>query len=149
MEVLTNSQGDNPTLALDNSALNHLEETRKWTLFLSIVGFVYMVFMIIALLVISTVGLAGSFPVMRSFMLIPALLLLCIFFFPVYYLLQFARYSKIAIMNRDSQALSTALLFQKRHYRFIGILTIVMVGLYLIMIPFFMFTGGFLRGFNF
>ena len=149
MKTLTNSQGDNPTLVLDNSTLIHLEETRKWTLFLSILGFVYMVFMIIAVLVIATIGIAGTFPGMGSLMLIPALLFLCIFFFPVYYLLQFSKYSKVAIMNRDSQALSTALLFQKRHYRFLGILTIVMIGMYLIMIPFFIFTGGFLRGFNF
>ena len=69
MENLTNSTIDNGTLELENSALKHLDETRKWTLFLSILGFVFIGLMFVVAIIMAIVGSSNAIPGLSAAML--------------------------------------------------------------------------------
>jgi hypothetical protein len=53
-----------------------------------------------------------------------------LYFFPVYYLNKFASNAKIALKNNDSESLATSFEFLKSHYKFIGILSVIILCLY-------------------
>lgn len=66
--------------------------------------------------------------------MLPLALMLLIYGVPIYYLYQFGKHSRIAIINYDSEAISLAFKYLKLHYRFMGILVIVVLALYIIAI---------------
>jgi hypothetical protein len=53
-----------------------------------------------------------------------------LYFFPVYYLYMFARKTKNAILCNDNQMLAEGFSKLKSHYKFVGILTLIIVGFY-------------------
>ena len=65
---------------------------------------------------------------------LPIALMMLIYGIPIYYLYQFGKYSKIAISNHDSAAITTAFQYLKLHYRFMGILVIVVLVFYILAI---------------
>ena len=138
-EGLTN-QSD---LTLNAEASSHLMEARKWSMFLSILGLIISGLMIISLfglLVFNAMGDAFPFGLNMFF---PYLLLILCYFFPLYYLLQFSKYSKHAVLPRDSALLALAMLNLKRHYRFLAILIIAILILYIALIIYMAyFLGG-------
>jgi hypothetical protein len=111
-------------------SLDHLRKTRKWTMFLSVLGFIFIGLCIIVIPVVivysGMMGKSGS----EIFALLPLLLVVCIYFFPVYFLYRFSTNSMDAITNSDSQSLEKALKYLKFYYRFMGILVIVMLAFY-------------------
>jgi hypothetical protein len=135
MENIVDSDLDR-NIALDSDGLRHLKETRKWTMFLSVAGIVFIGFMFLIVLYASIfIGETPAAPatIFSPFMSVIPLLLICVlYFFPIYYLLQFSRYSKQAINAMDSNLLSNAMRYLKLHYRYIGILFIVFFTLYVI-----------------
>lgn len=66
--------------------------------------------------------------------MLPVAVMILIYGIPIYYLYQFGKHSKIAINNFDSEAISLAFKYLKLHYRFMGILVIVVVALYFVAI---------------
>lgn len=58
-------------------------------------------------------------------------MIIVIYGFPIYYLYQFGKFSKLAINNYDSEAITIAFQYIKLHYRFMGILVIVILICYL------------------
>jgi len=146
-------------LEITNSAISFLEETRKWTMFLSILGFIGIGFMVLAALFMGTFvstmsnalgdQIPGGFPMGGGggvFFTIFYLLFALLYFFPVFYLYKFSNYTKKALDSRDSQLLSEAFSNLKSHYKFIGILAIIIIGIYL-LIFIFMLLGGALAAF--
>jgi mannose/fructose/N-acetylgalactosamine-specific phosphotransferase system component IID len=108
-------------------------------MFLSVMGFViFGLFIIIGSIAITLSPLGSTFATF-----LPFLLMTFIYFFPIYYLFQFSRYSKKAFINLDSELLSIALKYLKMHYRFMGILVIVVFGIYLIMFLFMLVSGNY------
>jgi hypothetical protein len=122
---------------------DYIMETAKWSKFLSILGFIFIGFMsIIGLLMLfslggsllsNAVGLnnipgfpAGMFSMVGLIYFGIALL----YFFPVYYLYMFARKTKNAILCNDNQMLAEGFSKLKSHYKFVGILTLIIVGFY-------------------
>jgi hypothetical protein len=101
-----------------NICIEHLKETRKWTMLLSVIGFIVIGLCIILLLIIFASTASGSFTGKGLVTTLPLLLLT---------LLYFSIYSKKAITNSDSQSLETALRYLKFHYRFLGIFVIVYI----------------------
>jgi hypothetical protein len=111
-------------------SLTHLRETRKWTMFLSVLGFILIGICILVIpFVIISLGIIGKSG-MESLALLPLLLIVCIYFFPVYFLYRFSTNSMDAITDSDSQSLEEALKYLKFYYRFMGILVIVMLAFY-------------------
>jgi hypothetical protein len=141
MENHTNSFTDNETIGIDNYGLKQLAETRKWSMFLSILGFIFLGLIFIITIFMVAFGRQITGFQYRSLALIPLLLIGSIYFFPIYYLFQFSYYSKQALINKDNGLLSKALRYLKMHYRYMGILIIIMLSLYLIIIAIMIILG--------
>ena len=126
---------------------DYIMETAKWSKFLSIIGFIFVGFMsIIGILMLfsfggtlfsNAVGLNNipGFPAgMISLVGIIYFGIALLYFFPVYYLFIFARKTKNAILSNDNQMLAEGFSKLKSHYKFIGILTLIIVVFYAISI---------------
>jgi uncharacterized membrane protein (DUF485 family) len=132
-----------PELLLTSNAKNYLNETRKWTYFLSIIGFVGCVLLIIIALFSGALfsslsqfddtGLGAGFSFLMTFIYI---FMALIYFIPCYYLFNFSKKLKIALLNNDNELLEEALKNQKSLFKFFGISTIIMLSLYLMVIIF-------------
>ena len=65
-----------------------------------------------------------------SFITFLYLIMAGIYFFPVYYLYQFASRIKFALREKDNEKLTSSLEYLKSHYKFMGVLALIMVSLY-------------------
>lgn len=148
MDDFTNSSAEERMLKIDFTGLTHLTETRKWTMFLSILGFVFIGFMIFMAAVMAFADTANPYFNLPYFSLIPLLVIVVIYFFPIYYLFQFSRYSRMAINQRDTYYFSEAMKFLKLHYRFMGILAIIAVGFYIVAIIAMLIGGSLMKAFS-
>ncbi len=119
-------------LLLEAQAEVYLGETSKWAKFLAIIGFIFMGFMVLgSFAVFAFAGSMGSlvpFPMAGVGFLY--LVLAGVYFFPIYYLLQFANKTKLALANKSTQSLTESMKYIKSHYKFMGIFTIVMLAMY-------------------
>lgn len=137
-------------LQLDESAKDFLKETAKWAYFLSIIGFVGIGLLVLiaifagtffSLMSNSVPGMAaagGSFGIMFS---IIYLIMALLYFFPVYFLNKFASNAKKAFRDNDSEALTNSFGYLKSHYKFIGILTVILLALYGVVLVFAVIAG--------
>ena len=129
-------------LRLNNYAKNFLRETARWTKFISIVGFV-MIGLLVGFSLLSMLMGIGSSPGLDSTFstsyaggtlvgFIFILLILAIYFFPILYLYKFSKNMNRALELEDETTLTKGFEYLKSHYKFIGILTVIGVSLYLI-----------------
>ncbi len=138
-------------LVMDDNAINHLDETRKWTMFISIVGFTLIgIFIIVGILLIVffssiTARMPGPAFGGSPLSIIPMFFVLLLYFFPAYYLFQFSRYSKAAIRYKSNPDLNLALKYLKYYYRFLGILLIIVISLYAFFFIVMIVFGGILN----
>ena len=144
---------ENFEMQLHQTAKEFLKETAKWAYFLSILGYVGIGFIIFAALFASKLfsamenmpplmgAMGPSFGIVMS---VVYLIIAALYFFPVYYLNRFASYAKAAIKENNSEKLTVSLQYLKSHYKFIGIMTLVVFSMY-----FLMFVGMIVSGTNF
>ncbi|QNM86517.1 hypothetical protein H9W90_05200 [Polaribacter pectinis] len=126
-------------LTLTSSAKSFLRETAKWCKFLSILGFVFVGIMIIASFFIGSLynnmpqaqGMPFDFRAMMTGMY---LVLGLIYIFPIYYLYQFSVKMKKALISKDDEVLAKAFEMLKSHYKFVGVLAIILLSLYVLAI---------------
>ena len=137
------SVNENLEMKLNESAKDFLKETAKWAYFLSILGYVGIGFIVLAGLFAGTLfsAMGKMNPAMSSMgssfgivMTVVYVLIGAIYFFPVYYLNKFASNAKMACATNDSEKLTLSFQYLKSHYKFIGIMTLVVFSLYLLMI---------------
>ena len=126
-------------LVIDWRSKEFLKETAKWTKFLAILGFVGIGLMVLGSLVMlfapSSLMSNGDFPFGgKIFMMLLYLAFAVLYYFPISYLYQFSDNTKKAIENNDNNAIRDAFEFLKSHYKFMGILTIILLAFYAIMI---------------
>ncbi len=123
-------------LVLTNASKSFLREIARWAKFLSILGFVLIAFLLVFAFFATTIfeiamnkqtGVPDS---LGLTMLITNLVLAIIYFFPVYYLLQFSNKMKKALVDKDDVSLAKAFEMLKSHYKFIGVFTIITLSLY-------------------
>lgn len=135
-------------LTLNDFAVDSLRVSAKWSMFLAIIGFIGIGFMIIAALFMYTalsafdnaefgasagagLGIMGAMKgLLAGFYVVIAV----IYFFPVYYLFKYATGMKQALNSSNSDLLSVALGYLKSHHKFLGIMTIVIISLYILTI---------------
>lgn len=126
----------NSNLHLTEESKSFLKETAKWAYFLSILGFVGVGFMVVLALFMGTIfsklGVFGArFGMMEGgFITVIYLLLAVLYFFPVYYLFQFSSKAKVAFNCNDYETLTTSFEYLKSHYKFMGILALVIFSIY-------------------
>ncbi len=136
-------------LHLNESAKGFLKEAAKWAYFLSILGYIGIGFIVLAAIfagtIFATIGnmMPGRMGIFGSafgiLMTVIYLLIAVLYFFPVYYLNKFASNAKTALHNNDTDSLSTCFEYLKSHYKFIGIMTVTLLGLYGLIIVFAIF----------
>ena len=126
-------------LVIDWRSKEFLKETAKWTKLLAILGFVGIGLMVLGSLVMlfapSSLMSNGDFPFGgKIFMMLLYLAFAVLYYFPISYLYQFSENTKKAIENNDNNAIRDAFEFLKSHYKFMGILTIILLSFYAIII---------------
>jgi len=132
--LMDNTFGD---MRLSDRMKSIISDIAKWTKFLSIVGFVF-----IGLLVIFAFYAGSYFEMysalmgtsgMGTMMTVTYLILAIINFFPVLYLFQFASRAQKALANGNDTEIEIAFDSLRKHYLYLGILTIIILGLYAIL----------------
>jgi hypothetical protein len=132
---------------IDQSSRSHLSEAAKWAKFLAIVGFVMC-----GLIVVIAI-FAGSFLALMSnsfndgygsstrfsggmgaFITIFYIGIAILFFLPYLFLFRFATRMKAALNTNDQLTLNTSFQNLKIMFRYVGILTIVMLSFYALAI---------------
>jgi hypothetical protein len=130
-------------IELGGVTLLHLNEIRKWAHFLSILGFVavgLLIFAGVIMMVVTSIHSTFQYEplgMLGPFIGILYLVLAGIYFFPVLYLFNFSKYAKQSLMQiglggSSAELMSHAISYLKKHFRFIGILTISLLVAYLI-----------------
>ena len=126
-------------LVISETSESYLAEIKKWANFLAIMGFVGVGFMVLGGLFMTIIFSVlpddqNAFPFPAMLLGIFYLVLALVYFFPVRYLYLFAVKLKYALLNRDNDFLENSFGYLKSHYKFIGIMVIVMLTLYPIAI---------------
>ena len=137
-DIIDSGLSSGARLSLSSEARDILESTRKWTKFLAILGFVFEGFIILGALSVGTLlnsiptgaMYAGSSAFITVFYLIYAIVL----FFPIFYLFRFSTNLGTALKNGDGDDLTRAFSNLKAHYKFLGILSIIFIALFVVTI---------------
>lgn len=129
-------------VSLNKTSLNWMFDAARWARFIAILGFILIGFLVIVGIFIGPVLSAlnesmamGSSTSTLSGGLFAAIYLAIAFlyFFPVYYLFQFSNGLIKAFKAEDEEKLNASLHFLKKHFKFIGILTIVVLAIYILL----------------
>ncbi|MEJ1223107.1 DUF5362 family protein [Sediminicola sp. 1XM1-17] len=139
-----NNQSTNPAnlkthLSITGTAINYLTETGKWAKFLSVIGFIFTgLIFIMAFFAGSMLSIMPGEqinPISSGMGIMVGLIygvLGLLYFFPTLYLFKFSQKLKLAITTKNNEDLNGALGNLKSLYKFWGILTIIMVGVYVV-----------------
>lgn len=129
------SNGD---LSISPEIAQYLNETGKWAKFLAILGFIGTGFMVLVGLFSGTM-LSSMDMAQQTGMPVPGfvfgliyVVIGILYFFPLYYLYNFSTKIRNAINSRNNLLLAEAFKNLKSHYKFIGILAAIMIGLYIL-----------------
>jgi len=137
MENENQSQFENFENQLTTSAIGFLKESAKWCKFMSIVGFIGVglmvlaaVFMFVGFSALESMSETSKFPFPTSAFSVLYLIFAAIYFFPVYYLYQYATKTSVALQSRNQQLLTDGLENLKSHHKFLGVFTLIIVSIY-------------------
>jgi len=128
-------------LEVNDEIKGFLKEIAKWGYFLSILGFVGIVFMIIGGVGVSLYTGLNQFGANTAYGLgysagigLIYIILALIYFFPILYLFKFSVKMKNALKSISNEDFKYAFLNLKSHYKFMGIFTIVIISIYLLIL---------------
>ena len=132
---------------IDQSSRAHLSEAAKWAKFLAIVGFVMCGLIVVAAIFAGSIfamlansyneGYGGSATLtggMGAFVAVFYIGIAILFFLPYLFLFRFATRMKTALNTNDQLTLNTSFQNLKIMFRYVGILTIVMLSFYALII---------------
>lgn len=127
----------NPLIITDDIK-GFLMEFAKWAKFLAIVGYIGIGLMVlgalIMLLVAMTSGGYGSGQ--AAGIAFVYLVMAVVYFFPIQYLHRSATGIRDAIQTNNQYSLSTGFQYLKSHYKFVGIMLIIILSLYALILVF-------------
>lgn len=79
-------------------------------------------------------GMSGSpFTMMPGLMAGIYIVIAILYFFPIYYLFKYAQNTKMALQSSDSDLLANGLGYLKSHHKFLGIMMIIIISLYILI----------------
>jgi hypothetical protein len=131
-------------MELNDQSKAYLYEIARWATILSIIGFVVIALLIMVsfsvgtLLANSPYGDLGISPQVLS---TTYLIIAGVYFIPIFFLYQFGLKTKYEIDNNDTDLLTFGLKKLKSHYKFIGIVMIIMFGLNILFLLIGMLTA--------
>lgn len=132
------------SLTIDQVTKTNLYETAKWARFLAIVGFVFLVIMIISGVMVSITlsrfeGMSGSGGfggVAGPSVAMLYIIFAAIAFFPLLYTLRFANRMQGALNGNDQALLNASFQNLKVCFRYLGIITIISIVLFALSLIF-------------
>ena len=146
------SKDNSQRLELLPEGVKSIDEMRKWSMFLAILGFIGVGLMLLASIFMGTIFGAleafGNETLPRGLgvgISMMYLVIAIVYFFPVYYLLQFSIKAKRAVQEASNNEFTNAIKNLKSHYKFVGIMTIVVMVVYPILV-FALLAGGVIAG---
>ncbi len=133
-------------LTVDQSGKAHLAEAARWARFLAIVGFVVCALVVLIGVFFSSFlgvlsnryggdnpyGAVSFTPGMGAVMAFYYIVIALIYFFPCLFLFRFATKMKVALASNDQETLNTSFQNLKATFRYMGIVTIVMLVFFLL-----------------
>jgi len=114
------------TLQITSNIRKYWSESTKWTLFFSILGFLYVALLVLLMLV-------GSKSPMFAAGLVGILVAGALIFIPSWFLFQFSQKVKQGLQTDDSALAATGFSNLRWFYQYAGILMIIVLVLYAIM----------------
>jgi hypothetical protein len=130
-------------LQIDGDSQAHLRESAKWGKFLSIMGFIFCGLFVLAGIFAGTIfaslgdqygtstsPMPGSF--MGGLMTAVYIILALVYFFPCLFLFRYSGRMQVALRNNDQLQLNTAFANLRSLFKFLGILTIIVLAFYVI-----------------
>jgi hypothetical protein len=129
-------QTENFENQLTTAAVGFLQESAKWSKFMAIIGFIGIGLMVLVSLFMaigfSAMGASTmpELPFSMSIFSIIYVLFAAIYFFPVYYLYQYATKTSAALHSKNKQLLADGLENLKSHHKFLGIFTLIIISIY-------------------
>ncbi len=136
-QLLDNELNVTDTLYITPTIRRHLSDTAWWAKFLSIVGFVVVGLMVVlafsvvylmnmvsgseesGIVGMSSAGLTSMYLAIAGF-----------YFFPVFFLYKFATKMQTAIRENDTHELTISFSNLNKLYKFLGVLTIIILAIY-------------------
>ena len=128
----------NDSIVINDEIRGYLLETARWARFLAILGFIGLGLMVIVIIVMVLAGASfnrvanGSGLIITVFYILFAVL----YYFPISYLYQFSDGIKKGVNSNDQELFTSGLKNLKSLYKFQGILTIVVISIYLLIFLF-------------
>ncbi|MGB9745321.1 MAG: hypothetical protein ACPLXM_00125 [Bacteroidales bacterium] len=140
MEDLENKNTQENFMLIDQEIKDYLLESARWGKFIAIVGYIGIGFLIIiGLIFMAGFSFASRFSGARFPMVIAGfvyILLAIVYFFPVNYLYAFSDQMKKGFESNNRQTLASGFSNMKSMFKFIGILTIVILSIYALILLF-------------
>tara|TARA_R110002072_G_scaffold31868_1_gene98046 strand:- start:50 stop:499 length:450 start_codon:yes stop_codon:yes gene_type:complete len=136
-------------LVVTSKSKTFLREIARWTFFFSILGFIGITFLLIAGIligftyasVLDMVSQQQGLPALGLPLAISYVVSALLYFMPVWYLFKFSRKMKSALATKNDDVLADAFENLKSHFKFIGVLTIIVISLYVLLIVFSIVAG--------
>jgi hypothetical protein len=130
---------ENKKIEIEQETLKHLNTTRKWAMFLAIIGFIILGLIVIIGLIAGTFITAFNsggkdLGITESLMFVPILLLAVIYFFPVLFLFRFSKHTSHAVQTLDKLEFHKAIKNLKSCFVYIGVLIIIILSLYIVVL---------------
>jgi hypothetical protein len=133
---------ENKGITLSDDALRQISQIAKWAQFLAIIGFV-----VAALIVVAGLFMGSFMSIFKEmsgntqmphmpFMALSVVYIILggIYFIPSWFLYKFSTETRKALLGNDEEILTEALSNLRRTFKFLGIMTIVIIGLYVLVI---------------
>ncbi|MFZ0281377.1 MAG: hypothetical protein WAL29_06995 [Bacteroidales bacterium] len=132
-------------------ALKHLNSMRKWTMFLSVLGFIFFGLLIIIGVATSTFLTAFrskevNLGIPESLMIFLFIIIAALYFFPVFFLFRFSRNTRDAIHDHDKLKLEKAFRNLRTYFTYIGVMVIIILSIYLLALFYAGSSMSFLKG---
>jgi hypothetical protein len=128
---------DEDKIELSQESKRYLKGAGNWAKFLAILGFIGIGIMVVFGLSFGAIMSAinpdfHDLPAPEMAFGLIYIIIAIVYFFPVLYLYRFVIHCRRAVSLSDSFQLSEAFKNLKLHYQFIGILAIILIGIYII-----------------
>ncbi|MDF2448337.1 MAG: hypothetical protein K0R26_841 [Bacteroidota bacterium] len=144
MDTTINSMNFQQNITLNDQIQKHLIETAKWAKFLAILGFIGIGLMVLGAFSVLVVGVSfGTLMGNDSFGIVGAvaiallyLVIALVYFFPCYYLFKTSIGFQNGIRANNQDQLTAGFANLKSHYKFLGIMMIVIISLNILIMVF-------------
>lgn len=118
-----------------------LRQTKPWVRFMSVIMFIGSGFMALGGAIMMAAGAAGAPGVPGAFLGILYILMAILYVIPAVFLWRYADRIGSFLLQRTPGALAHALEAQKSFWKFVGILTLIVLCVYAFMLLFVVFAG--------